>query len=210
MKFTLLNYKINIRKINKPNSLGVLSLCADGQHVVLLDFDVPHSYDWIEGLKEQTKLIQEDYDLGDFEVYETAGGYHLICYTKVSLKEYKNLMDELPLLDRGFMVQATLRPERATTLRFYSLNKNKYSKYITTFKSKYGYEMPESNAHKQLFNHLKGLPVLNTGEPLPVSIEAAATVTFAAIKKGFVDNPKSRRATGRVFVADIGITPAAQ
>jgi len=47
----------------------------------------------------------------------------------------------------------------------------------------------------------------DTGQPLPVSIEAAATVTFVALKKGFVDNADSRKATGRVFVADIGITP---
>jgi NAD(P)H-hydrate epimerase len=43
------------------------------------------------------------------------------------------------------------------------------------------------------------------GVPLPVCIEAAATVTFVALKKGFVDNPESRKVTGRVFVADIGI-----
>jgi NAD(P)H-hydrate epimerase len=43
------------------------------------------------------------------------------------------------------------------------------------------------------------------GVPLPVCIEAAATVTFVALKKGFVDNPESRKATGQVFVADIGI-----
>ena len=47
----------------------------------------------------------------------------------------------------------------------------------------------------------------DTGEPLPVSIEAAATVTFVALKKGFAANPEFRTATGRVFVADIGITP---
>ena len=45
------------------------------------------------------------------------------------------------------------------------------------------------------------------GIPLPVCIEAAATVTFVALKKGFVDNPQSRKATGRVFVVDIGIAP---
>ncbi|MHC4881939.1 MAG: NAD(P)H-hydrate epimerase [Planctomycetota bacterium] len=45
------------------------------------------------------------------------------------------------------------------------------------------------------------------GVPLPVCIEAAATVTFVAFKKGFVENSDSRKATGRVFVADIGITP---
>jgi NAD(P)H-hydrate epimerase len=43
------------------------------------------------------------------------------------------------------------------------------------------------------------------GIPLPVCIEAAGTVTFVALKEGFVDNPESRQATGRVFVADIGI-----
>ena len=47
----------------------------------------------------------------------------------------------------------------------------------------------------------------DTGQPLPVSIEAAATITFVAIKKGFVASGDSRKATGRVFVADIGITP---
>jgi len=47
----------------------------------------------------------------------------------------------------------------------------------------------------------------DTGQPLPVSIEAAATVTFVAIKKGFAANPDSCKATGRVFVADIGIKP---
>lgn len=46
----------------------------------------------------------------------------------------------------------------------------------------------------------------DTGMPLPVCIEAAVTVTFVAVKKGFAANPDSRQATGRVFVADIGIT----
>ena len=50
----------------------------------------------------------------------------------------------------------------------------------------------------------------DTGLPLPVCIEAAATVTFAALKQGFAVNAKSRTATGRVFVADIGITPTSR
>ncbi|MCE5186116.1 MAG: NAD(P)H-hydrate epimerase [Planctomycetaceae bacterium] len=45
----------------------------------------------------------------------------------------------------------------------------------------------------------------DTGVPLPVCVEAAATVTLAALKKGFVESPESRNVTGRVFVADIGI-----
>ena len=50
----------------------------------------------------------------------------------------------------------------------------------------------------------------DTGLPLPVCIEAQATVTFVAIKKGFAEYRQSRTATGRVFVADIGITPDLQ
>ncbi|MCI0500025.1 MAG: NAD(P)H-hydrate epimerase [Planctomycetales bacterium] len=45
------------------------------------------------------------------------------------------------------------------------------------------------------------------GLPLPVCIEAAATVTFVAVKKGLIASPQSRRTAGRIFVADIGITP---
>lgn len=47
----------------------------------------------------------------------------------------------------------------------------------------------------------------DTGEPLGVAIEAMCTVTFVAVKKGFVVNESSRRYTGEIFVADIGIVP---
>ena len=47
----------------------------------------------------------------------------------------------------------------------------------------------------------------DSGFPLPVCIEAAATVTFGGLKQGFVKTPESRRATGRVFVASIGVEP---
>lgn len=50
----------------------------------------------------------------------------------------------------------------------------------------------------------------DTGLPMPVSIEAVATVTFGGLKLGFVRTPESRRATGRVFVASIGVEPVRQ
>jgi NAD(P)H-hydrate epimerase len=46
------------------------------------------------------------------------------------------------------------------------------------------------------------------GVPLPVCIQAAVTVTFAALKQGFVRCPESRQATGTVYAASIGISPA--
>lgn len=47
----------------------------------------------------------------------------------------------------------------------------------------------------------------DTGWPLPVCIQAAATITFAGLKQGFVSNPDAGRVTGRVFVASIGVEP---
>ncbi len=47
----------------------------------------------------------------------------------------------------------------------------------------------------------------DTGLPMPVCIEAEATVTFAAVKRGFVDCADSGQATGDVYVASIGIEP---
>lgn len=44
----------------------------------------------------------------------------------------------------------------------------------------------------------------DTGLPLPICTEATVTVTFAAIKKGFVVCPDAASATGKVFVASIG------
>lgn len=45
------------------------------------------------------------------------------------------------------------------------------------------------------------------GVPLPICIRADLTVTFAALKKGFVVTSESRQVTGPVYVASIGISP---
>jgi hydroxyethylthiazole kinase-like uncharacterized protein yjeF len=46
------------------------------------------------------------------------------------------------------------------------------------------------------------------GIPLPICIRAEMTVTFAALKKGFVENPECHQVTGRIYVASIGISPS--
>ncbi len=50
----------------------------------------------------------------------------------------------------------------------------------------------------------------DTGQPLPVCIEADVTVTFAAVKKGFVACPQAAEATGQIYVASIGVEPSAR
>jgi len=47
----------------------------------------------------------------------------------------------------------------------------------------------------------------DTGQPLGTAIEAACTVTFVAVKKGFEVSPEAARYTGDVYVASIGVEP---
>jgi NAD(P)H-hydrate epimerase len=45
------------------------------------------------------------------------------------------------------------------------------------------------------------------GQPLGAAIKATYTVTFVAVKKGFVSSNSAAQYTGRIFVASIGVEP---
>jgi hydroxyethylthiazole kinase-like uncharacterized protein yjeF len=47
----------------------------------------------------------------------------------------------------------------------------------------------------------------DTGAPLGTAIRAACTVTFVAIKRGFVASPQARAYTGELYIASIGVEP---
>jgi len=47
----------------------------------------------------------------------------------------------------------------------------------------------------------------DTGRPLGAAIKAVATVTFAAVKKGFAECPEAANYTGEIYVASIGVEP---
>jgi hydroxyethylthiazole kinase-like uncharacterized protein yjeF len=47
----------------------------------------------------------------------------------------------------------------------------------------------------------------DTGEPLGAAIRATYTVTFVAMKKGFLASPEASRYTGELYIASIGVEP---
>jgi NAD(P)H-hydrate epimerase len=49
----------------------------------------------------------------------------------------------------------------------------------------------------------------DTGEPLGAAVKASCTVTFAAVKKGFVSSKAATEYTGEIFIASIGVEPGA-
>jgi len=50
----------------------------------------------------------------------------------------------------------------------------------------------------------------DTGEPLGTAIKATYTVTFVAVKKGFVAGPDAVKYVGELYVASIGVEPPAE
>ena len=47
----------------------------------------------------------------------------------------------------------------------------------------------------------------DSGEPLGAAVRAACTVTFVAMKKGFLASAEASRYTGEIYVASIGVEP---
>jgi NAD(P)H-hydrate epimerase len=68
--------------------------------------------------------------------------------------------------------------------------------------------------------NMLGLPIVavdipsgldcDTGEPLGAAIRAVSTVTFVAVKKGFIISAGAESYTGEIFVASIGVEPDLQ
>ena len=50
----------------------------------------------------------------------------------------------------------------------------------------------------------------DTGKPLGAAIRANYTVTFVAVKKGFISVDKATQYTGEIYVASIGVEPDSQ
>jgi hydroxyethylthiazole kinase-like uncharacterized protein yjeF len=47
----------------------------------------------------------------------------------------------------------------------------------------------------------------DTGQPLGTAVRATYTVTFVAVKKGFLDSPEAQHYVGELYVASIGVEP---
>ncbi len=79
-----------------------------------------------------------------------------------------------------------------------------------------------SNEYIQLIERIndRNCPVLavdipsgldcDTGQPLGAAIKANYTVTFVAVKKGFIPADKTTEYTGKIYVASIGVEPHSQ
>lgn len=181
MKFQLFGYKLfaGIRKELAPNSLGVLSIIpgTDNEHVIMLDFDCEHTDAELSKLQENLRLLMKKHIISSFRIFETRGGYHALSSDSAGYSEMIGIMNESGC-DKYHMCQAIIRPEKACTIRLYSQNKQKYSKYLTTLKSEHvsAWRRKRSVAHEYLFGILA-----NEDELLAGVNEAVLATTCAPL-----------------------------
>ena len=116
LNFTINNteYAIKLakrRKRTKPIQ-GYTNRCKDGKFITVIDYDTK-KVNWII---DEIEHIQKEYKLGDFYFFETNKGYHTVCFDKVTLKEYINILNRTSV-DPDYVKIPLKYGERLWTLR---------------------------------------------------------------------------------------------
>lgn len=98
--FTLFSHKDN--NINPIGSyswvIGSYSICKNGQHVIMLDYD-NFKLEW---LKEELIYLQKKHKLSDFYIFTSSkiidrfkiNNFHAICFDKMHGKDYMGILKE--------------------------------------------------------------------------------------------------------------------
>ena len=94
MKKTRNKRKCDTRSLKKNISyrIGVSSECEDGDHILMMDFDIDHKE--IGPLYLHAGKVQDKYRLPDMYFFKTKNGFHIYCVAKLSLENIKRIYDE--------------------------------------------------------------------------------------------------------------------
>lgn len=116
-------------------------------HVIFLDFD--NILD--ERLTEELRYLQEEFELGNFYVFETrATGRHAVCIDALRFKDVKEVVD-FSSCDTMFKKGPRINEHRCWVLRLTSKGNRKPPKYMYTVKS------PHEGKNLQSIGHAKFL-----------------------------------------------------
>jgi len=83
--------------------IGISSKCLDGNHILMMDFDIPRGgnrVDLLVGLLAKISEMVKLYGLPDFCIFKTKHGFHVVCFAKMSLNSVLGVYGEFkPLAD---------------------------------------------------------------------------------------------------------------
>jgi hypothetical protein len=131
----------------------IRSICADGMHAILLDYDYP-PVELLQGLwrppvdadmrSEVSKLIERRH-LSDFFVTKTGNGFHAVCPTKVGLDELMEIITECKHADQNMLKPLKNWKNPSVGARFDG--EKGVPKLCMVIESKYRNERRQSYAH---------------------------------------------------------------
>lgn len=146
------NYEfIVLEESRKPNVYAISSLCEDGKHIIIWDFDVNVESKNLCKIENSLKNIQRMFLLSKIYILESRCGYNAICLDKLDKNEVANIknltsFDDKKHLEQGIIYNWKLRIGKD----------KKYVSYVDTEKfSKY----TRSNAHRVTLNKMFGMDV---------------------------------------------------
>jgi hypothetical protein len=83
---------------------GVASMCADGMHILQVDYD---DISW-NLMQFELRAIQKSYDVGNIYVLESSPGkYHAISFSKFNYNELRGILEQLHC-DAAFKISKTI------------------------------------------------------------------------------------------------------
>lgn len=156
-------------------------------HVVFLDYDniVAGNYacetieDAEKRLIEELRFLQEEFQIGNFYVFETReGGRHAICLDALTFRDVKDIVD-FSSCDLKFKSAPRINEYRCWVLRFSAKGKRAPPKYLYTVESPYEGKNPQSLGHaKYLLNFGLKIELKN-----PIGQEEINTQEYSTAEK---------------------------
>jgi hypothetical protein len=148
------NYEfIVLDEHRKPNVYAISSLCEDGSHIIIWDFDIKKEPKNLCKIENSLKSVQRTFLLSKIYIFESRFGYNAICLDKLQKNEVANIknmtsFDDKKHLEQGILYNWKLRigPDK------------KYVSYVDVERFK---KHTMSNSHRIALKILFGLQVDN-------------------------------------------------
>jgi hypothetical protein len=131
-----------------PNVFAVSSLCEDGMHILIWDFDITDLYK----VEKSLSVVQNKFFLSSIYVLETRNGFNAICVDKLQANQVYNIKNETQFDD-----------DRHNEFGFKSNNwkfrLGKEKKHVSTINCNYT-TYNKSNAHRKMLYKFYRISIL--------------------------------------------------
>lgn len=172
--------KVQVYKKLDIRTAGVESRIPNtALHVVFLDYDNIvglFSEDPEKRLTEELQFLQEEFEIGNFHVFETRNeGRHAVCLDALTFRDVKDIVD-FSSCDLKFKSAPRINEYRCWVLRFASKGKRAPPKYIYTVPSPFEGKNLQSLGHaRYLLNFGLRVDLKNPYGPESINVQEYST-----------------------------------